>query len=108
VTPDDFRRLALAFEGAAESAHQGHPDFRARGQVFATLDVLREGASGGFRPGEGRLGPKGEHDGAPPRRLAGRGGGGARGRLGAGWEERSEATAPRAQPEQLTTVAAAA
>ena len=37
MTPDDFRRLALALEGAEESAHMGHPDFRVGGRVFATL-----------------------------------------------------------------------
>ena len=34
---DDFRRLALALEGAIESAHMGHPDFRAHGRIFATV-----------------------------------------------------------------------
>ena len=29
--------MALALEGAAESAHMGHPDFRAHGRIFATL-----------------------------------------------------------------------
>jgi hypothetical protein len=33
----DFRRIALGLEGAAESAHMGHPDFRAKGKIFATL-----------------------------------------------------------------------
>ena len=33
----DFRRIALGLEGAAESAHMGHPDFRAEGKIFATL-----------------------------------------------------------------------
>lgn len=37
ATPDDFRRLALSFDGAEESAHMKHPDFRVRGKVFATL-----------------------------------------------------------------------
>lgn len=32
-----FRRIALALEGAVEQAHQGHPDFRAHGRIFATL-----------------------------------------------------------------------
>jgi hypothetical protein len=34
---NDFRRLALALEGAVESAHMGHPDFRAHGRIFATV-----------------------------------------------------------------------
>ncbi len=35
---DDFRRLALALPGAAEASHMGHPDFRAHGRIFATLN----------------------------------------------------------------------
>jgi len=37
VTPDEFRRLALALPEAAESEHMGHPDFRVRKKIFATL-----------------------------------------------------------------------
>ncbi len=37
MTPETFRKLALALPGAQESAHVGHPDFRVRGKVFATL-----------------------------------------------------------------------
>ena len=33
----DFRRIALAMEGAVEGAHMGHPDFRVRSRIFATL-----------------------------------------------------------------------
>jgi hypothetical protein len=33
----DFRRLALALDGVIESAHMGHPDFRAHGRIFATI-----------------------------------------------------------------------
>ena len=33
----DFRALALALPEAVESAHQGHPDFRVRNKIFATL-----------------------------------------------------------------------
>lgn len=33
----DFRRIALGMAGAVESAHMGHPDFRAHGRIFATL-----------------------------------------------------------------------
>jgi hypothetical protein len=36
-TPDDFRRLALAFPGAEEGSHMGHADFRVGGRIFATL-----------------------------------------------------------------------
>lgn len=37
MTADDFRQLALSMDGAIESAHMGHPDFRANGRIFATL-----------------------------------------------------------------------
>ena len=37
MTAADFRRLALALDGARESAHMGHPDFRINGRIFATL-----------------------------------------------------------------------
>jgi hypothetical protein len=33
----DFRRMALDLEAAIESAHMGHPDFRAHGRIFATI-----------------------------------------------------------------------
>ena len=37
MTPADFRRMALALEGAEESSHLGAPDFRVGGRIFATL-----------------------------------------------------------------------
>jgi len=37
MTPSAFRKLALSLDGAVESAHGGHPDFRAKGKVFATM-----------------------------------------------------------------------
>jgi hypothetical protein len=37
VTADEFRNLALSFPEASENAHMGHPDFRVRGKIFATL-----------------------------------------------------------------------
>ena len=37
ASADDFRRIALAFPGAEEQAHMGHPDFRVGGRIFATL-----------------------------------------------------------------------
>ena len=37
MTAKDFRRIALGLQGAVESEHMGHPDFRANGRVFATL-----------------------------------------------------------------------
>jgi len=37
MRPDDFRRMALALDGAIESSHMGHPDFRVNNRIFATL-----------------------------------------------------------------------
>jgi len=37
MTAEQFRQLALNLDGATESSHQGHPDFRAHGKIFATL-----------------------------------------------------------------------
>jgi hypothetical protein len=37
MTANEFRSLALSFPEAVESAHMGHPDFRVRGKIFATL-----------------------------------------------------------------------
>ncbi len=37
MTADEFRNLALSFPEAVESAHMGHPDFRVRKKIFATL-----------------------------------------------------------------------
>jgi len=37
VTNEDFRALALALPDATESSHRGHPDFRVRNKIFATL-----------------------------------------------------------------------
>ena len=37
MTAQDFRRIALSFEGAEESSHMGQPDFRVEGKIFATL-----------------------------------------------------------------------
>jgi hypothetical protein len=34
---EDFRRLALDLAGVVESEHNGHPDFRVGGRIFATL-----------------------------------------------------------------------
>lgn len=36
-TPNHVRKLALALPEAQESSHQGHPDFRVRDKIFATL-----------------------------------------------------------------------
>ena len=37
VSVDDFRALALAQPEAEEKGHMGHPDFRVKNKVFATL-----------------------------------------------------------------------
>ena len=37
MTANDFRKLALGFPKAVESAHMGHADFRVGGKIFATL-----------------------------------------------------------------------
>ena len=37
LTFKDFRRIAVGMDGAIESAHMGHPDFRVNGRIFATL-----------------------------------------------------------------------
>jgi hypothetical protein len=37
MTSEDFRRLALELPEAEEGEHMGHPDFRVRGKIFATL-----------------------------------------------------------------------
>ena len=42
MTPDNFRKIALSFPEAVESAHMHHPDFRVRNKIFATLDYPDE------------------------------------------------------------------
>ena len=42
MSPSRFRAMALALPDVVEGAHQGHPDFRVAGRVFATL--LPDGA----------------------------------------------------------------
>src|SRR5438045_9781677 len=37
MTATEFRKLALSFPKAIESAHMHHPDFRVAGKIFATL-----------------------------------------------------------------------
>jgi hypothetical protein len=37
MTPEQFRATALALAGTSEGSHQGHPDFRVRGRIFASL-----------------------------------------------------------------------
>lgn len=42
MTPTEFQKLATALPEVVESEHQGHPDFRVHGRVFASL--LPDGA----------------------------------------------------------------
>jgi hypothetical protein len=44
VTEAQFRKLALAIEGAEEGEHMGHPDFRVNGRIFATLQPAKKQA----------------------------------------------------------------
>jgi len=37
MTPAQFRHLALNLPGTVEKRHMGHPDFRVREKIFATL-----------------------------------------------------------------------
>jgi hypothetical protein len=37
MTADDYRNLALSLPHAVEKAHHGHPDFRVKNKIFATL-----------------------------------------------------------------------
>jgi hypothetical protein len=37
-----FRRMALSMPEAIESSHMGHPDFRVKGKIFATLFTPRD------------------------------------------------------------------
>jgi hypothetical protein len=43
MTVDDFRRIALSFEGAEEGSHMGAPDFRVGERIFATLASQSQG-----------------------------------------------------------------
>ena len=42
MTPNEFRRLALALPEAEERAHMDHPDFRVGGKIFATLGYPKD------------------------------------------------------------------
>lgn len=37
MTANEFRTIALALPGTIEKSHMGHPDFRVRERIFATL-----------------------------------------------------------------------
>jgi hypothetical protein len=52
LTVSEFRRIALGLEGAIESAHMGHPDFRINGRIFATLHADRAWGMVKLTPGQ--------------------------------------------------------
>jgi hypothetical protein len=37
MTANEYRKIALGFPESSEDAHMGHPDFRVKGKIFATL-----------------------------------------------------------------------
>src|SRR4051794_17572275 len=43
MTVDEFRDLALNMPEAVEVGHMGHPDFRVRNKIFATLGYPDDG-----------------------------------------------------------------
>jgi hypothetical protein len=43
MNAEDFRRIALSFEGAKEGSHMGSRDFRVDGRIFATLAAEDQG-----------------------------------------------------------------
>jgi hypothetical protein len=43
MTAQEFRRLALSLPQTSVATHQGHPDFRVAGRIFATLGYPRRG-----------------------------------------------------------------
>ncbi len=55
MTADEFRDLALALDGTVEQAHMGHPDFRANGRIFASLQADGQSAAVRLPPDEQRL-----------------------------------------------------
>ena len=76
MTPDAFRKLALSLPESSEGSHMGHPDFRVRGKIFATLgypdatkavvrinsaqqDMLSCAEPGAFAPVPGAWGSRG-------------------------------------------------
>ena len=84
MTASDFRRIALSFPEATESAHMDHPDFRVGGKIFATLDYPGKGwgmvklppkqqvffieaEPKVFAPAKGAWGLRGATNGSPPR-----------------------------------------
>ncbi|MCI0359147.1 MAG: MmcQ/YjbR family DNA-binding protein [Planctomycetaceae bacterium] len=75
MTANEFRRVALSFPETEEEAHMGHPDFRVKGKIFATLgpdedwgmvkltpelqaDLIRDEPNA-FKPASGAWGQRG-------------------------------------------------
>jgi len=52
MTAKDFRRIALGMEGAIESSHMDHPDFRVGNRIFATLTHDEQMGMVALPPGE--------------------------------------------------------
>lgn len=43
MSPSDFRKIALGFEGVEQGSHMGAEDFRVGGRIFATLAAEKLG-----------------------------------------------------------------
>ncbi len=52
MTADDFRDIVLGMQGVVEQSHMNHPDFRANGRIFATLDGEEKSGRLGLSPEE--------------------------------------------------------
>lgn len=52
MTDDEVRGVLLDLEGVEEGAHMGHPDFRLRGRVFASLTADGQRAAVKLSPEE--------------------------------------------------------
>ncbi len=53
MTPNQVRKIALGFDGAAEASHMNHPDFRAaNGKIFATLNEDQTRGMASLTPGQ--------------------------------------------------------
>lgn len=76
MTEAQFRTIALDFPETSESEHMGHPDFRIKGKIFATLgspekgwgmvkltpdqqQTLMQAKPGTFKPAAGAWGVRG-------------------------------------------------
>ena len=53
LNQNDIRALALALPDAREGSHMGHPDFRVRNKIFATLHP--DGCTANFRAAPANL-----------------------------------------------------